>query len=405
MNPSRPGNADGIGINPEVVGFSTRPDYFDRLERLRTDGPVHRYAPHSWTVARYDDVRSISRDTESFCSGKGVLMNDPKRHGQELPGSILHMDAPDHAPWRALASRWFTPRAVTELEDRVRQSVLGTLDRLSVGDEVDLVADVAAPIPVMVIAELLGVSSDIDPVAFRRWSDACIEGPDASDDPDLLMARMGDVGELFNFLKEQIAIRRAASRDDLMTTLIEGGIQGRDLTDGEIVTYCMALLVAGNETTRHLISGTLAALADHPDQRAALVGADREVLAGAVEEGLRWVTPIQAFARTAKTDVELSGQQIEANDWVVMLYASANRDEKVFGPAADRFDVMRPPKPTHLAFGFGPHLCLGASLARLEARIFLEEFLSRFPSYEVAGPSTWAASTLVRGYATLSGTL
>jgi cytochrome P450 len=172
------------------------------------------------------------------------------------------------------------------------------------------------------------------------------------------------------------------------------------MAENEVVLYCMSLLVAGNETTRHLLSGSVALLAEHPDQRTAL-REQPSLLPGAVEECLRVVTPIQAMVRTATRDSELGGQEVAAGDWLVLLYASANRDESVFGPDADRFDVTRPANPAHLAFGFGEHLCLGASLARLEARVFLEDLLARFPAFEVRGEPTWTRSTLVRGHVSL----
>ncbi len=158
----------------------------------------------------------------------------------------------------------------------------------------------------------------------------------------------------------------------------------------------MSLLVAGNETTRHLISGGMMALAEHPDQRAALA-ADPALIPAAVEECLRWVTPIQQFARTVTRDTEVGGVPVSADDYLVMLYASGNRDEAAFGPTADRFDAMRPIEAPNLAFGFGEHLCLGAALARLEARIVFEELLARYPGYEIAGAAEWLPSSLVRG--------
>jgi len=158
--------------------------------------------------------------------------------------------------------------------------------------------------------------------------------------------------------------------------------------------------VAGNETTRHLLTGGAVALSEHPDQRAALASAP-EGLPGAVEECLRWVTPVHAFCRTPTEDLDVGGVPVAAGDYLVMLYASANRDESVFGPTADRFDVTRPVQPTHLAFGFGEHLCLGASLARLEARVFFEELLSRYPAYEVLGPPVRVPSTIVASVAEL----
>ena len=173
-------------------------------------------------------------------------------------------------------------------------------------------------------------------------------------------------------------------------------VEGEPVTTREAVGYLLALLVAGNETTRHLVSGGTRALAEHPDQRALLVREPARI-AGAVEECLRWVTPIQVFGRTATRATELGGQPIAEGDFVVMLYASANRDEDAFGPTAGEFDVTRPIDAQHLAFGFGEHLCVGAALARLEGRVFLEELLARFPDYELTGEPELSRSTLVRG--------
>jgi cytochrome P450 len=392
-----------LHIDPEHVGLFTRDDYYDLLARLRREAPVFRYAPHSWTVATYAGVREVSRDPQRFRSGGGVLMNDPVRAGAELPGSILHMDPPTHAAWRKVGSRWFTPRAAAQLEEQIRSETVAVLDAVAPGQEIDLVAEVAAPIPVLVIAELLGVG-DAERTDLRRWSDACIEGSD-EDDPAAAEQTMVAVGELLGFLTEHTVARRDDPRQDLLSELVTAVVDGRTLEDHEVVMYCMSLLVAGNETTRHLISGSVAALSEHPDQVRSLAGADDATLSVAVEECLRWVTPIQAFARTATVDTQLGGQVIEASDWVVMLYAGANRDEAAFGEDADRFDTARPPQPAHQAFGFGEHLCLGASLARLEARIFLDEYLARFPGTCVSGEPTWTRSTLVRGYSTLPVTL
>lgn len=391
---------DELGIDPGVAGFFTRPDYADVLARLRAEAPVFAYTPGSWTVARYDDVRAVSRDPETFCSGQGVLMLDPVRDGATLPGSILHMDPPVHAEWRKVASRWFTPRAVAQLSERVHARTVEVLDRVEPGSEVDFVDAVAAPNPVLVIAELLGVG-DADEQDFRRWSDACIEG--AEDDTDHEaegLEKMAAVGELMAFLGEHVSARRAEPGDDLLSLLVTAEVEGRALTDDEVVMYCLSILVAGNETTRHLLSGAAAALYEHPDQRA-LLRRDADAMDGAVEECLRWVTPIQLFCRTATTDARIGDVDIPAGDRVVLLYASANRDEAAFGDDADRFDVTRPPNPAHLAFGFGEHLCLGASLARLEGRIVLRQLLDRFGAYEVTGEPTWGRSTLVRGMASL----
>ena len=407
VDPSTTSDLGSLAVDPELLGFLTRPDYHHVLDRLRSEAPVYEYRPGSWTVAAYDDVRAVSRDPERFRSGAGVLMDDLPRQGVQLPGSILHMDPPQHAEWRRIASRWFTPRAMAGLGARIRELTVDVLDGLQPDDEIDLVESVASPIPVLVIADLLGIG-DGDREDFRRWSDACIEVADqegsttaeATDDDT-----MAAVGELLGFLGEHAARRRTEPTDDLMSVLASAEVEGRPLHGHEIVMYSMSLLVAGNETTRHLISGAVAALAEHPDQRRALVGADDDALGAAVEESLRWVTPIQTFGRTATTDLELGGSVISEGDWVVLLYASANRDERAFGPTADRFDALRSPNPAHLAFGFGEHLCLGAGLARMEGRIFLDEFLRRFADYSVTGPPTWTRSTLVRGYSALPVTL
>lgn len=385
---------DVAAFDPEVAGQFTDPAYFDVLAQLRRDDPVHRYRDGSWVLTRYNDVRAVSRDPGRFSSAAGVLMDDLPRHGHRIEGSILHLDPPEHAPWRKLVARSFTPRAVGTMEPRVRELAASVLDRFGPGDEVDFVAELASAFPVDVIADLLGIPVD-DREDFRRWSDACVEQPEGG-----RQEAMATMGELLGFLGAHVDDRRARPGGDLATDVATAEIDGCPISRGAAVMYLLALLVAGNETTRHLLSGTVAALSEHPDQRDRLA-ADPSGIALAVEEGLRWTTPIQQFGRTATEDVELHGRRIAAGDWVVISYASANRDESVFGPAADRFDTARPVPPTHLSFGFGEHLCLGASLARLEGRVFLEELLRRFPRTEVAGEPAWVHSTLVRGMRTL----
>jgi cytochrome P450 len=380
-------------VNPEVLGSFVAADYYDELARLRRTDPVRQYAPNAWTVARYADVRQISRDTERFCSGRGVLVNDPIRSGGTIEGSILHMDPPDHAPWRKLVSRRFTPSSVTRLEPRVREVARSVLAGARAGEEIDFVEQVAAPFPVLVIAELLGIA-DADRADFRRWSDATIE---STDHPG---QKLADLAELYQFLIGHVKARQADPGDDIVSALVTAEVDGKQVSTREAVTYVLALLIAGNETTRHLVSGSALALFEHQDQRARLAAAPGAV-ANAVEECLRWVTPIQAFGRTATRPVELGGRCIDEGDFVVMLYASANRDEAVFGPTADSFDVHRALDASHVAFGFGEHLCLGAALARLEARVLIDELLAAAPNYEVTGEPVWVGSTLMRGMSSL----
>jgi cytochrome P450 len=382
-------------FDPRVPGAFLAPDYYATMGELRRAGPLHRIDDDVYLVPRYDDVRSISRDPLTFCSSRGVLVNDPVRFAPaDMSGSVLHTDPPDHAVWRKLVNREFTPRGVAHFEPRIRELAAAVLDAAPVGEEFDAVGALTAPFPVQVIAELLGVD-DGDRDDFRRWSDAMIEAPDTRD-PDVL----AQAGELWRFLDGHLRDRVADPRDDLTSMLMHAEFDGRPLTHAEARMFCLSLLVAGNETTRHLLSGTFLALWQHPDQRAALA-ADPSGIPAAVEECLRWITPIQAFGRTSTRATDVAGVPLPADAFVVMLYASANRDEAAFGPTADRFDVTRPVDPPHLAFGFGEHLCLGAALARMEARIFLSELLARTPDWDVTGEPDFAPSSLVRGMRSL----
>ena len=382
-------------FDPRVPGAFLAPDYFEQLAELRRSGPLHQLDDDVFLVPRYAEVRAISRDPLTFRSSRGVLVNDPLRFAPaDMSGSVLHTDPPAHAQWRKLVNREFTPRGVAHFERRIRELAIAVLDAAPVGEEFDAVGALTAPFPVQVIAELLGVG-DADRDDFRRWSDAMIEAPD-SRDPEVLSR----AGELWRFLDEHLRDRVAHPRDDLTSMLMHAEFDGRPLTHAEARMFCLSLLVAGNETTRHLLSGTFLALWEHPEQRAALA-ADPAGIPAAVEECLRWVTPIQAFGRTSATATQVGGVSLPTDAFVVMLYASANRDDAAFGPTADRFDITRPVDPPHLSFGFGEHLCLGAALARMEARVFLTELLARTPEWDVTGDPEWAPSTLVRGMRSL----
>ncbi len=382
-----------LRIDPSTPGFSLRSDYYEVLQRLRTEAPVYEYAPGVKAVARYHDIRDISRDPGRFCSGRGVLVNDPLREGGTVEGSILHMDPPRHSEWRRVLSREFTGKALGRMENRIRALAVRLLDELPRGEVVDLVETLTAPLPVLVICELLGVPESVR-VDFRRWSDATILASDgrASMPPDAAHAVM----ELVGFLDQLTKDKAAQPADDIISLLVAAKVEGRKLNPSELVTFTMSLVVAGNETTRHLMSGSLVELAARPGDRAAIY-AHRERIPGAVEECLRWVTPIQQFARTATEETTLSGVPVSEGDYLVMLYASGNRDETVFGPSASRFDPTRPPDQANLGFGFGEHLCLGASLARMETRILFEELAARSATYAQAGEATFLPSSLVRG--------
>ena len=369
------------------------PDFFagacdDALAVQRRTCPLRWHDDQKfWAVLRHADVVEVSRDPDRFCSSAGVLMGDRDRV-VATGDSILYLDPPLHGARRKLVSRAFTPRRVAELEPRVRSLAVELLDAVNPSTPVDLVDAVTAPLPLLVIAELLGLPAE-DRDDFRRWSDAIIEAATDLNDENALASL-----ELFAYVESHLDAREKAPGDDLLSALVQAEVDGERLSRADQLAFCMTLLVAGNETTRSLMTGGLLALADNPDQRAALVS-DRSLVPGAVEEMLRWVTPVMAFARTATGATELGATAVSAGDYLVMVYGAANRDEEVFGSGAGRFDITRSPNP-HVAFGFGEHFCIGAPLARLEARVLLDELLGRWPDYVVVGPVERAPSTLVR---------
>jgi cytochrome P450 len=386
-------------LSLSTPGFYLRPDYYELLHDLRQQGPLVACAdPGMWALTRYEEIRALGRDTSRFCSRRGVLINDPLRTGDndiQDDTSILHLDPPQHAKYRSIVNRQFTPRAIDLLAMRIREIVVGVVEAIPADTDLDLIDAFTAPVPVLVIADMLGVDAS-DLPRFRRGSDAMIDVVDHPTHDNMMGA-----ADLVGFLHAHAEERRAEPGDDMISRLWQSEYEGQTLSPEQVKMFGISLLVAGNETTRHLLSGMLYELHRHPDQRAALV-ADPALIPGAVEEGLRWVTPIQAFGRTALADTELCGQDIASGDFVVMLYASGNRDETVFGPTANEFNVHRVPSQGQVSFGFGEHLCLGAALARVEARIALEELLKRFPHFSTGEPE-YVESTLVRGMKTLPG--
>jgi cytochrome P450 len=305
------------------------------------------------------------------------------------------MDPPAHNRHRKLAIGAFTPRRVAALEARVRALARESVAAIRPGEPFDFVEKIAIPLPMFVIAELLGVPRS-DDERFRRWSDAMIEAGSSGPGP----ASIASAAELFVYMIEQAGARRRVPREDVLTQIALAELDGERLSDAEIGAFCLTLLVAGNETTRNLIAGGMRALLEDHAQWQKLC-ADPSLLPNAVEEMLRFVSPIQNFARRVQHDTELAGRRLRAGEYVVLFYGSANRDEAVFGEDAERFDITRPDADRHLAFGFGEHLCLGASLARLEARVMFEELIARGPGFALAGEPRKLRSTLVNGIAEL----
>ena len=375
--------------------------------RLRREAPVY-YSERDevWAISKYDDIRWISKNPKLFASrfhiyvtaasvpddGEPAPDDAPTRRAELRriagmgPLQVDHLvmaDGERHLFLRKIASHAFTPKAINALEAQVEAIAAKWFDEIPAGVEVDFVDTVAAPVPMVMIALMLGVPIEmLDD--FRRWSDSFIEMADEETHgaPDF-QDRINDVLEFRAYFAEQLRERAAAPRDDILTKLVQAEYNGAPLSLDEQLSMAQILLIAGNETTRGLIAGAGKALAEHPDQREALVRSP-EMMPTAVEEFLRYVTPVTHMCRTALDDVELRGQTIRRGDYVCLLYASANRDEDVW-ERPDDLDVTRTPDPAHLAFGFAEHFCLGASLARREARIVLSELLARFPNYELVG--------------------
>jgi len=370
-------------------------DPFPLYARLRAEAPVARNDTLGlWMVSRHADVVAVSRDPETYCSSKGIMTFEIGSD-YATPPTMMHTDPPDHTRYRALVQPGFRPSYMRALEDGIRARARTLVDRIEPGVPVDVVADLAVALPLQVISDLLGVPEEEWP-RFFRWSEAVIPG--ATDWPEEERNRLS--AEMVGYLLEAAADRRVAPRDDIISELGAAEVDGDRLTDAELGMFLVQLLVAGNETTRNMMSGGLVGFSETPGSWEALAGraADgaNRALPLAVEEMLRWTTPVVAFMRTTTREVELAGRTLGAGDPVLMLYASANRDESVFGPTAAVFDAARDPNP-HVAFGFGAHFCIGAVLARVEGRILLEELLARFGTIEPAGEVVRAASPVIAG--------
>lgn len=367
-------------------------DPYPALRRLRAEDPVHWYEKAGfWCITKHADVEHVSRSPQLFTSTQGILIGTAQeKRPPGVPPTIIEMDPPQHNRFRKLVIQAFAPRAIAALEPRIRAIARESIDAVPVGEPVDFVNAVSVPLPMYLIAEMIGVPS-ADWSEFRRWSDAMVKAAGSMRDA----ASDAVLGEMFSYFAKHLADRRRAPRGDLVSTLARAEIDGDRLTDPEILMFCATLLTAGNETTRNLISGGAFALMQHPDQTHALL-ATPGMIPNAVEEMLRWCPPILSFARHATSATSLRGKKIGAGDRVLLLYLAANRDEEVWGEDAECFDVRRDhSRRRHLSFGFGEHLCLGAPLARLEARVMFEELLARLPEVEPVGPLERVRSRLM----------
>ncbi len=367
---------------------------------LRAESPVHRHAepnggPGFWVVTKYHDLMNVSKNPGTFSSYKGgtnIFDVEPEQLSQTRM-IMLNMDPPAHSKYRKLVSQGFVPRIVSRLEEHVREMTRHIVDSIAARGECDFVTEVAAELPLQVIAEFLGV-----PLADRHkvfeWSNRLIGFDDPEFNGNAKEEGMRAATEMYMYANQLALERRDHPRDDLVSVLMRGEVDGERLSEMEFDSFFLLLAVAGNETTRNLISGGMLALIEHPEQRARLV-ADMSLLPTAVEEMLRWVSPVMHFRRTATRDTELRGQKIGEGEKVVIFYPSVNRDEEIF-PDGDQFNVSRSPNE-HLAFGIGEHFCIGSNLARLEIRLMFQELLTRLPDIELAGPVHRLRSNFING--------
>ena len=368
---------------------------------LRREAPVFwhpdpdGHADGYWCVTRYDDCVTVNRDYEHFSSARKAtylwdLAEDDLAQQQLV---MLNMDPPLHTRYRRLVNKGFTPRMVNQLHERIHAATDAIIDEVIERGSADFVTDIAAELPLVVIAELLGVPNE-DRHRMFDWSNRMI----GSEDPEYQSAgeaaQMASM-ELYAYASELFATKRLAPHDDRMSVLTQVDIDGEQLSSFELELFFLLLTVAGNETTRNLISGAMATFFDHPDQWE-LLRTDRSLLPDAVEEMLRYVTPVMNFRRQTTSDFELGGQRIEADSKVVFFHISANRDERVFADP-QTFDITRNPNP-HMAFGAGgPHFCLGANLARMEIRVMFEHLLDRMPDIALDGEVERLQSAFISG--------
>ena len=375
---------------------------------LRTNAPVWWHeetdGPGFWCVTKYDDCVAVNREYDTFSSAQKAtfIWELPNEAIEQQKLMMLNMDPPLHTRYRRLVNTGFTPRTISALEEKIHRTADDIIDAVIEKGEADFVTDIAAELPLVVIAELLGVPQE-DRHNMFDWSNRMIGRLDseyaegdttlAMDDPEFTtQAAM----ELYAYASDLYAKKRLDPHEDLMSVLTQVEVEGDKLSELELELFFLLLTVAGNETTRNLISGAMFTFFQNPDQWAKLRD-DRSLMAKAVEEMLRYVTPVMNFRRQTTRPTELRGQKIGADEKVVFFHISGNRDEDIFENPQE-FDISRSPNP-HMAFGGGgPHFCLGANLARMEIRVMFEHLLDRIPDLHQDGDLQRLQSSFINGY-------
>jgi cytochrome P450 len=394
-----------VHFNPFDPSFVQDP--YPHWQDLRENDPVHETPIGFWVLTAYEDIHRFVRDlalsVEDRHARPGLLdavardaLGD--RYDElEQRGSraMLNLDPPDHTRLRRLVSKAFTPRRIEELRPRIQSLVDDMLDKAEAANEVELIGDLAFPLPFAVISDMMGMP-DTDAAQLREWSGTLVRSLEPLADPQLIRA-IADAGENMRKLTaDAIEWKRKNPADDLLSALIAAEEEGDKLTDEELIDQVMLLYIAGHETTVNLIGNGILALLRHRPQLDRLV-ADPEIEGNAIEELLRYDPPVQMTRRITLQDVDVRGKTIEAGTFVACVIASANRDKAQWGDDADVLDIGREGANNHLAFGGGHHFCLGAALARLEGRITIGTLVRRFPGLELAGDPVWNGRINLRG--------
>ncbi len=392
-------------IDLNNLDLFVRGEQYEAWRTLRAEAPVFWQervdGQGFWSVTRHDDALKVYHDPDTYSSERGISLQfttvgATASSEQAGFGQMMIMtDPPRHGKIRSLINRRLTPRAVNLFEPHIRQITTDVIDKVIDKGECDFVVEVAAKLPTAVICDMMGIASEYWDLMFAVGNQSI-----GTDDPEYQQGRsametgMAAQAEIFSYFSKWIDQRRKNPGNDLISALIHGDVDGAKLTDLEVLFNCFLLIIGGQETTRNATSGGILALIENPAEHARLKN-DPSLLPVAIEEFLRWTSPVTHIMRVAKKDGELRGQKIREGQRVVIWNASANRDETMF-PHPDTFDVTRTPND-HLAFGHGEHFCIGVNLARLELRVMIEEVMRRMPDLELAGPTERLRSNFVAG--------
>ena len=392
---------DDIRIEDPDFYFEGRREHY---ERLHAQCPVFYYEPLDvFVLTKHADIKEAARKPEIFSSSRGLHLHQLRLTPAEVEAystlygdgvQFAYADPPRHRELRGVATRAFAPRPLARLQDQVRRDAAELVGQIEPGRSLDFVEEVAAVLPIRVAAAFIGLPSGHD-ADIRRWSDA-LESMKLIHGADNIYAAVQQFSEMRDFFQARFAVKRADPADDLISALLAAQIDGKPLSEQDLLTYCSTFLAAGSDTTRSLLAGMALALAEHPDQLNKLK-ANPGLLEGAIEESLRWTTPARGFLRTALEDAQIRGVDIKAGQRVYLLYDAGNRDPEVFADPW-KYDIERPNASAHLGFGYGPHLCIAAHLARLEAREFYGALLDSYDTIEVTGRVTEIRQLLRNGW-------